>query len=519
VVTVILALGVDMLNEYSRVNFLLLDGLRILGFVSIFKGIILVGLLKKSKTAYVIALTEIALAISYFLFEMRSPVLLASNIVMLVIFAINWRTFDVYHPTFNIERRLLIILSSFVGLLYLQKIGFRLLKSSFNQYFGFSDLITSYTEIILDPRTLFSYEHIRPNNLGGWWFFYTVLFAGALFLITALALLIVPKLSSTRYDLTWNAHVDPQDLIQDTDTLALYKLAQNTDIFYYNQITIYYKELLKSCIVLGDPVGYVDTNSTDIEAALKAFSSYVHKKGKIVAYFQTTPRYYKHILKVKLIAIPFAQEAILTQPINLKLPEHKSLRNSLNRVQRDQLQINIKTFATLNKHDYEAFEQLKHEWRQTQGYQQMHFTSGYDAFQKELPGYMVLVQSATTVVAILTFVPFTVSTGEQGLVLDSMLRRSQTKSGIIEAALLTAVDYFFKHDCVKVSLGVAPNLGLQHPVIQNIGQLLDLKYTHTGLRNFKQKFDPQWEQRYLCMDGYQSLPVIYTDLQKLLFRQ
>lgn len=306
-----IALQQEMLTESSWLNFVILDGLRIFGFVLIMKGVLFFGLLKTSKTAYFIVLAEIALTINYFSFSANNPPLLAYNLAMLAVFVFNWKVFDIYHPKFNVERRLLIILSSFIGLLFFQKFGFRLFKSSFNQKFGFIDLVTDYGKILINPSSLFSYQHIEPNNLVGWIFFYTVLFSGAMFLITTISLLIIPRQEIFRPKMTWNENIDPEQIDLDPDSLAVFKLSQNLDIFYHHGVTIYYKEAAKSCIILGDLI-QINANRElgegEIVQSIKTLQQFVHQQGKTLAFFQNTNKYISELQTSNLTTIEFAHE-------------------------------------------------------------------------------------------------------------------------------------------------------------------------------------------------------------------
>lgn len=171
----------------------------------------------------------------------------------------------------------------------------------------------------------------------------------------------------------------------------------------------------------------------------------------------------------------------------------------------------------MNSQDYADFDNLKNLWQQFNSYHNTHFTSGYNLFQKDLPGYFVNVSNSEKVLAVLTFLPFG-SNDNKGLSLDYMLRSNATNSSVMEAAIAYCSNYFFDNGIVNlISLGLVPNPTSVNPIVANIGRLLNIKYSSLGLRGFKQKFQPTWQPRFVATEGFQALPVIYIDLQEILF--
>ena len=73
------------------------------------------------------------------------------------------------------------------------------------------------------------------------------------------------------------------------------------------------------------------------------------------------------------------------------------------------------------------------------------------------------------------------------------------------------------------NLGIAPLAGLEtHPLASVWFRLGNLLYRHgehfynfSGLRQFKEKFDPVWESRYLACPGAFSLPFVLRDIAAL----
>ena len=75
------------------------------------------------------------------------------------------------------------------------------------------------------------------------------------------------------------------------------------------------------------------------------------------------------------------------------------------------------------------------------------------------------------------------------------------------------------------SLGVAPLSGLEsHPELgplwSRVGAFVyrhgEHFYNFQGLRHYKDKFDPEWEPRYLAIPGGLKLPRVFTNIASLI---
>lgn len=74
------------------------------------------------------------------------------------------------------------------------------------------------------------------------------------------------------------------------------------------------------------------------------------------------------------------------------------------------------------------------------------------------------------------------------------------------------------------NLGMAPLAGLQNrsfaPLWNRFGALVfgqgETFYNFRGLHQYKDKFDPRWEARYLATPGGLALPLVLADLTALI---
>ncbi|MBC7472633.1 MAG: DUF2156 domain-containing protein [candidate division SR1 bacterium] len=410
------------------------------------------------------------------------------------------------------------MLSTFVTLQFIQSFGFRLLRSSFDSRFHFLQLITDYLKLLVDPSTLAGLDQVEPKSATAWIFLYLVLFAGALFIILSITLIVIPRISLNNDDLKWNQNPDTRELDIDIDPLAVYKVTQNLDVFYFENITLFYKETATTCFVLGEPIIH-DSTDVNLKETITLLKNMMHKKGKSVCFYQLSDKYFTYFKSQNFASINYADEAIIDHSIDLAKPVYKSLRYSHNRLKKENINVIIKCFKDLDKTDFVNFNALKKVWQESNGYQESQFTSGYDLFSKDIDGYLVILSNPNNDILVMyTFLPFGTDQ-DKSLTLDYILRHPSANSSITEGGLVYSINYFIDKEFTSVSLGLAPNPKIENEYIYKLSKILNIKYNSSGLRNFKQKFLPRWECRYLYLEGFQHISTIYPELQKLMYKE
>jgi glycosyltransferase 2 family protein len=114
---------------------------------------------------------------------------------------------------------------------------------------------------------------------------------------------------------------------------------------------------------------------------------------------------------------------------------------------------------------------------------------------------------------------------------ELILRKTESPIGIMEA-LVQHVFYEAKANNIKqLSLGEVPfsydNLGFDNAksfFVIKIGRLLKFAYNYKGLYNFKNKFQPKWEQLFICTSSKTSLKHLFflainSNFHKLIFHK
>ena len=138
----------------------------------------------------------------------------------------------------------------------------------------------------------------------------------------------------------------------------------------------------------------------------------------------------------------------------------------------------------------------------------------------------VATTSAGKACAFVTFIPlygFLSVQGEGwGWTLDLMRRAPDAPPGVIELLLVHAIDRFRSCGAHRVSLGMVAMADTRQEMTSGQRQLarfvtnrLHLLESRQTLFNFKQKFHPCWESRYIVINSTLALPKIVLAVLRL----
>ncbi len=143
----------------------------------------------------------------------------------------------------------------------------------------------------------------------------------------------------------------------------------------------------------------------------------------------------------------------------------------------------------------------------------MGFSMGhFDAKGDEEQLCAVAVDASNRVHAFVTFVPIY---GRNGWGLDLMRRAENSAPGTMELLLARSIEFMKSYGIEIVSLGLAPLSDVNNDDETLLGSSIDFLTHRFGnpaknqsLFNFKKKFQPTWESRYLVFSHTLTLPKI-----------
>jgi phosphatidylglycerol lysyltransferase len=161
------------------------------------------------------------------------------------------------------------------------------------------------------------------------------------------------------------------------------------------------------------------------------------------------------------------------------------------------------------------------EWIAAKGAQEKGFSLGF--FDRE---YLANFDCALVRVngRIVAFANLWASGGFRELSIDLMRFSDAAPNGTMDALFTQIMLWGREQGYQWFSLGMAPLAGLESrslaPVWNKLGNVVfrfgEHFYNFEGLRQYKQKFEPQWAPRYLACKGGIELPAVLMDTIALI---
>jgi phosphatidylglycerol lysyltransferase len=164
-------------------------------------------------------------------------------------------------------------------------------------------------------------------------------------------------------------------------------------------------------------------------------------------------------------------------------------------------------------------EQISQRWLAQKGGLEMGFSMGqFDSVGDPEQITALAIEDNNRVHAFVTFIPIY---GRKGWGLDLMRRAERCAPGTMELLLARSIEYLKNCGADMVSLGLAPMSNANNEDASLLDSSIDLLTHRFGdlnnsqsLFNFKKKFQPTWESRYLVFSHTLTLPKVGWALYK-----
>lgn len=318
-----------------------------------------------------------------------------------------------------------------------------------------------------------------------------------------------------------------------------------------------YRQVSNVAVVLGDPVCPPEA----CEYVTRSFLDFCARRSWRVAFYQAYPENLALYRGLNLRSFKMGEEAIIhPQTFTLKGSALANVRTSCRRAEREGVYIQWYDGVP----PPEVMRQLEHisnAWLEHKGGSQAaetNFSTGRlhalrdnaeraemiagispssSVFHKITPRFTtaVAMTSAGRACAFVTFIPLygspvgeATGAGDQygrqgwGWTLDLMRREPDAPPGVMELLLVRAIDEFRSCGAEVVNLGMVAladswqeMTSIERQLAGFVSDRLHLLEGRQTLLNFKQKFDPSWESRYMVVNTMFALPKIALALLRL----
>ncbi len=273
----------------------------------------------------------------------------------------------------------------------------------------------------------------------------------------------------------------------------------------------------RSWVALGDPVGPAEVAR---ELAWK-YRELVERHGGQTVFYEVGTNLLPTYLDMGLTLFKLGEEArVPLAEFSLEGAQHKGLRYTYNRLNREGCSFEVRP-ATEVPSLLAELQRISDAWLQDKSTREKGFSLGcFDAeYLKNFP--VALVRQQGTIVA---FANLWCGAGQVELSIDLMRFDAQAQSGVMEYLFINLMLWGREQGYRFFALGMAPLSGMENrpfaPLWHRIGAVVfrhgEHFYNFEGLREYKEKFNPVWEPRYLACPGGLALPRILLNVASLI---
>nr|WP_183422311.1 bifunctional lysylphosphatidylglycerol flippase/synthetase MprF [Luteibacter sp. Sphag1AF] len=274
----------------------------------------------------------------------------------------------------------------------------------------------------------------------------------------------------------------------------------------------------RSWVAMGDPVG--DDEDARRELVWQ-FREQCERAGGWPLFYQVRPEDLDLYLEVGMNLLKIGEEArVRLETFNLDGKSKKTLRGTVNKLARDGLRLEIFPAEQVPA----LLPQLKvisDAWMRDKRVREKRFSLGLfdEAYLSRTP--MAVVWQGDRMVAFANI--FTNDTHEEASV-DLMRHLPDGPSGIMDFLFIELMVWARAEGYRWFNLGMAPLAGLQNrraaPLWSRFGAMIfgrgERFYNFRGLHRYKDKFDPEWEPRYIAVAGGIALPLALANVASLI---
>lgn len=303
-----------------------------------------------------------------------------------------------------------------------------------------------------------------------------------------------------------------QQLIRDYGNHSLAPFALEADKHHFlaagGRATVAYRVSLGVAVTVGDPAGPPEV----FGAAADDFLTHCRQHDWIPCFYEVTSAGLEVYRQRGLRTLKIAEEAVIPlADFSLRGTKMQKLRQSINKVEREHPELRIEVFGGPPPAEIEdQLHVISEQWLSGKGMEELGFTMGrFDpatlAGQK-----LVVALEENRVCGFVSWRPF----AGGGVTIDLMRYTADAPKFLMDYLIARSILHFQKEGYRLVSLANAP---LANVSPEDEFTLLDRGvrllfenvrgiYEYKSLFQYKKKFNPVWEGRYLAFPSLEALP-------------
>jgi phosphatidylglycerol lysyltransferase len=273
-------------------------------------------------------------------------------------------------------------------------------------------------------------------------------------------------------------------------------------------------------VVLGDPVGRRPAG----EQLVQEFLEHVDDYQGIPVFYGAAPDWLHRYADFGLTFAKLGEDArVSLGAFSLDDGGHRKLRSSERRISREGCTFRVIPAGQVTASIVNELRRVSNDWLTGRNAAEKGFSLGF--FDPDYLGRfpVALMERSGRVEAFAVLWP---SHRHIEISADLMRHRASAPHNIMDALVVDALQWARDEGYQWFSLGMAPLSGPDDspvaPLWAKVGRFVygygGPLHDYRGLRAYKDKFDPEWEPRYLAYPGGLALPRVLADVSALIAR-
>lgn len=473
------------------------------------------GLLERKKRAWLFSFILIAASSLLHIFKGLD---IEEAVILLVILIILIYTKEEFYVTSSTENFLNNLKTSFIILFLLFLYAFAgmfLLNRQFDKTITFDRIIRDYQYSITGTGQ----DTLIPRTRRARWFSESLSTVGFSVLFLFFANLFFPAtISKLRSD---EEHKNARDLVVriSTNPASYICLMKDKQLFFSDSGNsfIAYKVSGTIAVCLADPIAAEDEKVSIVSS----FESMLKQKGLTPAYLSVSHSYKNIFQKLGYKSLKIGEDAIVkTSSFSLIGKRVEDIRHGVSRMQREGIHYKWFKLTEIPQNLSLDLKVMHTRWIESKKISGLTFSVDFFPLPKEPEAYLLAGYSKENILlAAFSFFPYN---DKKGYSLDLMLRGTESINGLMEASIAEAIRFFKEQNVSDLSLGVAPladvnpqqEKGLLNKTTTFLFNNFNQFYNYQSLFKFKDKFAPNWEDRYLVYKSDMKLVSISLAIVK-----
>ena len=288
--------------------------------------------------------------------------------------------------------------------------------------------------------------------------------------------------------------------------------SKNKDAF------IAYRVANNFAVVLEEPV-CADDEGVQVRV-LEEFSQFCIQQGLKPSFYQVDTNSLSLFESLGMKSIIIGQEAIVDLgSFSLEGKDRKSIRNAFNSVLKKGYQVRVYE-PPVKAGLIQKLQSVSDDWLKSLAREEIVFSQGmFDAVQLIDQTIITLETADDRVVAFLNVIP-DYAKGEATY--DLIRKTSDAPAGNMDVLIVELISYCKSRGYKYLNMGMAPMSGidsgrdLPEKAIKFAYENVKWFRHYHGLRDFKEKFTPSWENKYLIYENYFDLLQLPMALNKIV---